>query len=138
MTDVDWTYSANWFFTPDYNEVEFVYNGTNKVTTKVKVNGTTYTDYAEYTTGDLGDVDYMQWLVRGATGQTVEFYDVVLTVGANSYPLGSYSQTESTKTWSFSDFDLSGGFTLTGKIKLTGQSTGQEHAKVDISIHDLP
>ena len=137
MTPVDWTYSANWFFAPDYNEVEFVYDGA-KVSTTVVANGTTYTDYAEFSTGDVGEVDYMQWFVRGATGQTVDFYDVELTVGANTYSLGDFSQTATGTTWSISNFDLSGGFTLTGKIKLTGQSTGDEHAKVDISFGDLP
>lgn len=137
MTSVDWTYSANWFFTPDYNTITFVYDGA-KVSTTVVANGTTYTDYAEFSTGDLGEVDYMQWLVRGATGQTVDFYDVELTVGGNTYALGDFSQTASTANWNISNFDLSGGFTLTGKIKLTGQSTGDEAAKVDITIGDLP
>jgi hypothetical protein len=137
MTPVDWTYSANWFFAPDYNTITFVYDGT-KVSTTVVANGTTYTDYAEFSTGDLGEVDYMQWLVRGATGQTVDFYEVELTVGGDTYALGDFSQTASTANWNISNFDLSGGFTLTGKIKLTGQSTGQEHAKVDITIGDIP
>ena len=78
---MDWTYSADWFFAPDYNTITFVYDGT-KVSTTVVANGTTYTDYAEFSTGDLGEVDYMQWLVKGDTGQTVDFYDVELTVGA--------------------------------------------------------
>ena len=137
MTPVDWTYSANWFFAPDYNTITFVYDGA-KVSTTVVANGTTYTNYAEFSTGDVGEVDYMQWFVRGATGQTVDFYDVELTVGANTYSLGDFSQTATGTTWSISNFDLSGGFTLTGKIKLTGQSTGDEHAKVDISFGDLP
>ena len=138
MNSVDWTYSADWFFNPSYNTISFVYDGSTKVYTNVVANGISYTSYAEYLTGDLDTLNYMQWLVRGDTGQTVNFYDVVLTVGANTYPLGSFSQTASTTTWSISNFDLSGGFILTGKIMITGQATCQECGKVDIVIGDLP
>ena len=120
-----------WNFAPDANQVTFTYDanaGTLSTITTVS-GGNTFN--ASYNSGNLGNVNYMQWQVNGDPGKILEFNNVQLTVNGQTYNLGNF-QTEY-GDW-YIDYDLSSGFTITGEMVINGAATNQEGMKLNITI----
>jgi|GEM_PF-6080156 len=69
-------------------------------------------------------------------GTTVDYNDVNLTVGSNTYPLGNFGAVPTQwNTWTVAQVDFSQGFTLSGKVLLSGTfSTSQELSKVEVLV----
>lgn len=130
---------GNYFFSPSTNNntFTFTYNATSgEQGITAQLNGP-YT--ATINNGNLGAIDYLQITVSSLTpSTTVEFKDVVLTIGSNNYNLGSFTASGNSPSWYINDFDLSAGFTLTGRAVLTGASSNEENNRIDILIGRTP
>jgi hypothetical protein len=95
--------------------------------------------------GNLGTVNYLQWLQRGDginpnspdTDQTVSFNNVRLQVGGTTYCLGDFSVTETSAT-RFIDFDLTAGFTISGDLIFDPVARNAEGGKLEISLGEEP
>jgi hypothetical protein len=132
-TNIDFAYGPYWNFAPNSNKVTLTYDpiaGTLSTITVVS-GGTTYN--ASYNSGNLGNVNYMQWQVNGDPGKILEFNNVELTVNGETYNLGNF-QTEYADWYII--YDLSNGFTITGDLVINGQAISQEGMKLDISIRE--
>ena len=122
-----------WNFAPDANHVTFTYDplaGTLSTITVVS-GGTTFN--ASYSSGNLGNVNYMHWQVNGDPGKILEFNNAELTVNGETYNLGDF-QTEYADWYII--YDLSDGFTITGDLVINGQATSDEGMKLNISIRE--
>jgi hypothetical protein len=117
------------------NAIEFSYDGAS--TLKATVNGTELT-YATLTPGQ--PMNYLQFsVVARDSGATVELLDLEL----DGVALGDYSASGAWNTWHTpypTGLDLSGGFTITGRIVLTGSfGNSQELSKVVMLVgHVVP
>lgn len=69
-------------------------------------------------------------------GTTVDYNNVNLTIGSNTYPLGNFSSVPTQwNTWTVAQVDFSQGFTLSGKILLSGPFGGsQELSKIEVLV----
>lgn len=133
---LDFTYAGDYFFSPDINQISFVYDGSSfDQTVSVTANGGTFSKSTNI--GDLGTLDYMQLDVIGRNGQTVKLTNVELTVDGTVYPLQDFSA-GGWNTWQITNFDFSAGFTFTADMKLIGQAAGEENSKVNILVGSLP
>lgn len=125
------------------NDVTFVYDRPNdKLTATVSnINGVYPLDYPSISTqlGVFGktftvdDLDFMQISVFARhAGVTVAFNDVEL----DSIPLGDFSATAvATNHWMVSNYDFSPGFTVSGRIDLTGTFIGgDELSKLELTV----
>lgn len=136
-SNLDFTYAGDYYFSPSDNQISFSYDaGTGVQTVTGTVNGGTFSKTQN--NGNVGPLNYLQIDVVGRNGQTVDFNNVQLTVGGSTYNLGNFSA-GGWLTWQINNFDLSSGFSITGDLVLTGQATGQENSKVNVSAgYDAP
>lgn len=115
--------------------IEFSYDGASTLT--AKVDGTTLT-YNTLTPNQ--PMNYLQFsVVARDAGATVDLLDLEL----DGVALGDYSATGAWNTWHTpypTGLDLSGGFTITGRIVLTGSfGSSQELSKVEMLVgHVVP
>jgi len=70
--------------------------------------------------GDLGTLNYMEIVLKSVNGQLVEYKNVVLTIGANSYNLGN-SVPKSYQVW-YTYALICRRLHITGELMLTGDS----------------
>ena len=136
-TNLDFGYSGNYYFSPNGpNTFTYTYDtSTYNQTIKANVNGGMFSQTCN--NGSLGSLDYMKIDVVGRNGQTVEFNNVILTIDSTDYSLGNFVA-NSWKTWQVIDIDLTNGFSITGNVMLTNQSTCQECSKIEITVGKLP
>jgi len=121
---------SQYFFAPDANSISVSYDpNTGILSTSTGVNNVLKN--LNYSVGNVGLINYLQWQVNGDPGKTLEFNNVKLTVGGQTYNLGSF-ETEY-GDW-YIDYDLSSGFSLTGEMVINGQATSQEGMKLEISL----
>ena len=135
-TNIDFNYDYDYYFSSETttpNLVTYTYNAvTGDQTIEAVVNGGTVTKTQN--NGNLGTINYMQWQVNGDPGKTLEFNNVQLTVGGQTYNLGSF-ETEY-GDW-YINYDLTSGFSLTGEMVINGQATGDEGMKLEISAKEF-
>jgi hypothetical protein len=135
-TSQDFNYDYDYYFSSETttpNLVTYTYNAiTGDQTIEAVVNGGTVTTTKN--NGNLGTINYMQWQVNGDPGKTLEFNNVQLTVGGQTYNLGSF-ETEY-GDW-YINYDLTSGFSLTGEMVINGQATGEEGMKLEISAKEF-
>lgn len=135
-TSQDFNYDYDYYFSSETttpNLVTYTYNAiTGDQTIEAVVNGGTVTTTKN--NGNLGTINYMQWQVNGDPGKTLEFNNVQLTVGGQTYNLGSF-ETEY-GDW-YINYDLTSGFSLTGEMVINGQATGDEGMKLEISAKEF-
>lgn len=135
--NLDFTYAADYYFMPETTPNVFIYvydAVTGDQTVACNVNGGGFS--ATQNNGNLGAINYMQINVVGRNGQTVHLNNVVLTVGSDSFPLGDFSA-GGWLDWQINNFDLSGGFTITGDAFFEGQAAGEENSKINIVVGTL-
>ncbi len=127
----DWNIANNYYFTPDGpNIFTYTYDaGTGLQTVEALIDGGTFSQ--THNNGNLGTLNYLQFDIVGRDGQTVEFNNVVLSVDGTDYNLCDY-EAGGWKTWYIDSLDLTDGFSITGEVFLTGQSTCQECSKINI------
>jgi hypothetical protein len=130
-TNLDFTYAADYYFSPNTNHFTFSYDAiTGDQTIEAVVNGGTFSKTQN--NGNVSPLNYMQIDVVGRDGQTVKFENVVLTVNGMNYSLQDFSA-GGWLTWQINNFDLSSGFSIAGDIELVGQATSQEGSKLNVS-----
>lgn len=115
------------------NDITFAFDGANTLSTNVVAGANKYA--LSYTLIPGCDWNYMQIMVSSrATSGSVSLEDVIL----NGTALGSFSGA-GWNNWMVTGIDLSSGFTLTGKLVLTGtQPSSAELNKVEIGVGCVP
>jgi parallel beta-helix repeat protein len=135
--NLDFVYDGDYFIYPEGpNTFTYTYNTTsNDQIIEASVDGGLFSK--TYNNGSLGVLDYLQIDVVGRNGQTVEFNDVILSIGLIEYSLGDFSA-DGWKSWYVTDVDLTNGFSVNGNVWLTNESTCQECSKINVYVGKLP
>lgn len=136
-SNLDFTYDGQYYFYPDVNKNKFTftYGAGIQTVNAVVADGKSFT--STQNNGTLGVINYMQITVAGRSpSSTVKFTNVILTVGANSYTIGDFVSS-AWSDWKIENFDLSGGFSITGDVELIGQSTSSENNKIIIGVGSM-
>ena len=135
--NLDFVYAGDYFFSPGGpNTFTYIYNATTyNQTVDASIDGGFFS--RTYNNGSLGLLDYLQIDVVGRNGQTVEFNNVVLSIGSDNYDLGDFVAGV-WKSWYVTDVDLTNGFSITGDVWLTNESTCEECSKINVYVGKLP
>jgi hypothetical protein len=94
--------------------------------------------YAKSVSKGIPAIDYLQIEVVAPAGMTVNYDNVVLTVGSNSYALGNFRAAGVAMTWNIDNFDLSDGFTLTGDAFIVGSASNADAARICVWSGNTP
>ncbi len=130
---LDFTYSGNYFFSPETNTIEYSYT---QNTGEQKIMATVLGGIKSgiQNNGDLGTINYLEITIVGRKDQEVKLMDVVLSVGDVDYPLGNFTALNQWNTWHLEGIDLTSGLSIKAKLELVGQAFSEEHSKVMISV----
>ena len=127
FTDLDWT--SGYLLNGTEMPVTLSYDGTD-LTITVDIDGTVKT--ITHTIGTMTDADIMEIMVRGSANQTVQLINP--TLNGDLLSGVDTPQTGSTAYWTVTGVDYTQPWDLTGNLVITGESTSQEGAKVDVTI----
>lgn len=130
-TDLNWKFSGT-------NPISFSYNSTTGDQTATADDNDPSLKTLTMTLLPQGAMNYMQISVKAQTGKTVEFKNVILTVGGVDYPLGNFSSTGGNKDWMIRNFNFSGGFSIRGDMVLeSGYGSSADANTINVSVANI-
>lgn len=120
------------------NPISFSYNSTTGVQTATADDDDASLKTLTMTLPPQGAMNYMQIAVKTEAGKSVEFKNVILTVGGVDYPLGNFSSTGGDKSWMIRNFDFSGGFSIRGEMVLvSGYGSSLDANTINVRVANI-